>query len=146
MSQQPDLDLLRDGFVPEMRDLVETAAEALLQLEAHPADAVAVNDLFRVVHTIKGTAGMFDLPILVELVHAAEDLLGAVREGRVALNPEIVDDLLGCFDTLSGWVEAIDAAGRLPEGAADFARIRSRRYRERDSRGTSRIAQRLPAA
>lgn len=130
MSQQPDLDLLRDGFVPEMRDLVETAAEALLQLEAHPADAVAVNDLFRVVHTIKGTAGMFDLPILVELVHAAEDLLGAVREGRVALNPEIVDDLLGCFDTLSGWVEVIDTAGRLPEGAADFARTRSRRYRD----------------
>lgn len=130
MSLSPDLDLLRDGFVPEMRDLVETAAEALLRLEAHPADAVAVNDLFRVVHTIKGTAGMFDLPILVELVHAAEDLLGAVREGRVALNPEIVDDLLGCFDTLSSWVEAIDASGKLPEGSADFARTRSRRYRD----------------
>ncbi|WP_444462289.1 chemotaxis protein CheA [Rhodobacter capsulatus] len=129
MSLSPDLDLLRDGFVPEMRDLVETAADALLRLEAHPADAVAVNDLFRVVHTIKGTAGMFDLPILVELVHAAEDLLGAVREGRIALNSEIVDDLLGCFDTLSGWVEAIDTAGRLPEGSADFARIRARRYR-----------------
>ncbi|WP_444453068.1 chemotaxis protein CheA [Rhodobacter capsulatus] len=129
MSVPPDLDLLRDGFVPEMRDLVETAAEALLLLETQPGDAVAVNDLFRVVHTIKGTAGMFDLPILVELVHAAEDLLGAVREGRVALKPEIVDDLLGCFDTLSSWVEAIDATGALPEGSADFARTRSRRYR-----------------
>lgn len=129
MTLPPDLDLLRDGFVPEMRDLLDTASEALLRLETQPGDAVAVNDLFRVVHTIKGTAGMFDLPVLVEIVHAGEDLLGAVREGDVGLNGEIVDDLLGCFDTLSGWVAAIDATGALPAGAAEFARIRARRYR-----------------
>lgn len=129
MSAEPDFDLLRQGFVPEMRDLLEKAAAALLDLEADPGNAPAVNELFRVVHTIKGTAGMFELPLLVELVHAAEDLLGAVRDGKVTLSAWIADDMLGMFDQILLWVDEIDAHGCLPVGSGDFVRDRAARYR-----------------
>ena len=126
-----DLTLLKDEFVPEARDLLEAAGEALLALEADPSDAAATNRLFRAVHTIKGTAGIFDLPSLVTLVHAAEDLLVRVRDGRLAFSADMADDLLAGLDDVRGWIDALEAHGALPADSAVVARVRAAAYRAR---------------
>ena len=124
-----EFDLVREVFVPEMRDLIDVASTALLTLEADASDRDAINDLFRVVHTIKGTAGMCNLTVLVEMVHSAEDLLGEVRAGRMALSGVIVDDMLACFDQISAWTDALQMTGVLPPDADGIARTRAARYR-----------------
>ncbi|WP_432544310.1 chemotaxis protein CheA [Kineococcus sp. SYSU DK002] len=104
-------------FVAESADLLADVDEGLLRLEAEPGDGELVNAVFRAAHTFKGSSGLFDLPELTRLTHAAEDLLDAVRAGRLALTPEMVDALLWAFDTVRRWMPVVEATGRTPEGA-----------------------------
>ncbi|GJE27661.1 chemotaxis protein CheA [Methylobacterium organophilum] len=103
-------------FIPEARELLEVAGSGMLQLEK-AQDADALNDIFRAVHTLKGTSGLFDVAPLTALVHAAEDLLVEVRAGALALEPEIVDGLLDSLDLVGHWIDALESRERLPEDA-----------------------------
>jgi two-component system chemotaxis sensor kinase CheA len=108
-------------FVSEAADLLAEVDEGLLRLEHDPADADLINAVFRAAHTFKGSSGLFDLPELTRLTHAAEDLLDAVRAGTVPLDGNMVDALLAAFDAVRGWMPVIDASGRVPAGAAAVA-------------------------
>ncbi|MBB2899544.1 two-component system chemotaxis sensor kinase CheA [Kineococcus radiotolerans] len=108
-------------FVAESADLLADVDEGLLRLEAEPGDGDLVNAVFRAAHTFKGSSGLFDLPELTRLTHAAEDLLDAVRAGRLPLTPEMVDALLSAFDTVRRWMPVIEATGRTPGDAGHEA-------------------------
>nr|WP_237720855.1 Hpt domain-containing protein [Pseudomonas fuscovaginae] len=60
------------GFLSEGRDLLKEAEDSLLRLETCPDDQEAINGLFRAVHTLKGSAGIFSLTPLVNLTHHLE--------------------------------------------------------------------------
>lgn len=120
--------LLRQ-FIPEARDLLDQADRSLLALERDPGGA-AMNELFRAVHTLKGTSGLFDIQPLTRVVHAAEDLLDAVQAGRLALAAGTADILLDALGQVGVWIDGLDEAGELPsaaEMAADswVARLRA---------------------
>jgi two-component system, chemotaxis family, sensor kinase CheA len=120
---------LLERFIPEAREHLEGAAAGLLKLERDPSDEGLGNEVFRSVHTLKGASGLFDLPGLTRLLHAGEDLLGAVRSGLLALDPQMVDALLDALDKVSAWVDALQRHGALP-GDADGASVElSRRLR-----------------
>ena len=108
---------LLERFIPESRDYLESAAAGLLKLERDPADEGLINEVFRAVHTLKGASGLFDIPGLTRLVHAGEDVLGAVREGRLGLDSEMVDLLLGALDHVSNWIDGLERHGCLPADA-----------------------------
>lgn len=122
---------LAASFVEEARALLEEANAALLTLERNPGDTEAVNALFRCVHSIKGAAGLFDLPALIHLVHAAEDLLGAMRDGRLRIDGELADALLAGLDRVATWIERFRGEGELPAGAIEEARKFAALYRAR---------------
>lgn len=122
---------LAASFVEEARTLLEEANAALLALERNPGDAEAINALFRCVHSIKGAAGLFDLPALIHLVHAAEDLLGAMRDGRMRIDGELADALLAGLDRVATWIERFRSEGELPVGAIEEARKFAALYRAR---------------
>ena len=122
---------LRSSFVRETRDLLEEANDALLALEADPHEQVAINGVFRAVHSIKGSAGLFDLPALIHLVHAAEDLLGMVRDGSIIVDSALTDDLLGGLDLVGRWIDQFEADDRLPPESGALARDFAARYRRR---------------
>ncbi|CAO4169282.1 histidine kinase [Methylorubrum populi] len=103
-------------FIPEARELLEIAGSGMLQLEKSN-DADALNDIFRAVHTLKGTSGLFDVAPLTALVHAAEDLLVEVRAGALTLEPEIVDGLLDSLDLVGHWIDALESREQLPADA-----------------------------
>lgn len=122
---------LAASFVEESRSLLEEANEALLALETNPDDREAINALFRSVHSIKGAAGLFDLPALIHLVHAGEDLLGAMRDGRLRMDAATADELLAGLDYVGKWIGMFQAGGALPDGKMDIARRFAQAYRAR---------------
>ncbi|RYE82929.1 MAG: chemotaxis protein CheA, partial [Hyphomicrobiales bacterium] len=101
-------------FIPEARDLIQTSATGLLKLEDNPHDAAVVNEVFRAVHTLKGSSGLFEVVALTRLVHAAEDILGAIRVDELALSPEIVDRLLESLDRVGEWIDHLERHETLP--------------------------------
>ncbi|HHQ41374.1 MAG TPA: hypothetical protein ENK20_03680, partial [Chromatiales bacterium] len=111
------MNALLEQFIAESRELLEAASGRFLELERSPDDPELVNELFRAMHTIKGNSGLFDVPALTRTVHAAEDVLVAVREGALRLGPEHVDLLLDAMDQVSAWLDELERDGRLGEGA-----------------------------
>ncbi|BCJ42289.1 chemotaxis protein CheA [Actinoplanes ianthinogenes] len=108
-------------FLAEANDLLASVDDGLLQLERNPGDPELVNEVFRAAHTFKGSSGLFDFPELTRLTHAAEDLLDAVRGGRLALDSGMTDDLLAAFDLIRGWLAHVTAHERLPATAGQDA-------------------------
>ncbi len=104
-------------FIPEARDLLEQAGAGMLALERDAHSPSVINDVFRAVHTLKGSSGLFDVAPLTRLVHAAEDLLGEVRTGDLALNSDIVDRLLESLDVVGRWIDALELREQLPSDA-----------------------------
>ncbi len=120
-------ELLRE-FINESRDLIEDASKGFLKVEQDPSDKETINALFRAMHTIKGSSGIFEfLAPLTEAVHAGEDLLDEVREGNIELTPEIIDLFLDLLDQLNAWLDDLEDSGTLGEGASDI----SKEYKEK---------------
>ncbi|CAH2601424.1 Signal transduction histidine kinase CheA [Rhodovastum atsumiense] len=121
---------LLEQFLIEGRDLLDAAGAALLDLERAHADAAAMNSLFRAVHTLKGTSGLFEMAPLTSLVHAGEDLLAQLRSTGRPITPAMVDLLLAAFDLTRTWLEAIErSGGDLPAEAAEVAATRAQAIR-----------------
>ncbi|MCW2547983.1 MAG: CheA signal transduction histidine kinase, partial [Mycobacterium sp.] len=85
-------------FTEEARERLESLGAGLLKLESGPPSRSAISALFRDAHTLKGSARMLGLSGLVELAHAAEDLMSALRERRLTAGVELVDLLLAAVD------------------------------------------------
>jgi two-component system chemotaxis sensor kinase CheA len=112
---------LLQQFVAEARDLLQEAGEDLLALERRPDDEAAITRMFRSVHTLKGSSGLFDIAPLTRILHAGEDLFQAVRESGLRLTPEIVDLLLKSLDQVGNWIEHLDRTEELPDHAEAIA-------------------------
>ena len=101
-----------DLFVTEARDLLQEVEEDLLRLEEDPTAGDTVNSLFRAVHTLKGSSGLFGFGHMVRFTHVLEALLDSVRLGDLDVTPDLISALLPCADHLSSLVEGA-VAGRL---------------------------------
>lgn len=73
-------ELLRD-FLTETVESLDSVDAQLVQLEREPNNRQVLANIFRLVHTIKGTCGFLGLPRLEALAHAAESLMGKFRDG-----------------------------------------------------------------
>jgi two-component system, chemotaxis family, sensor kinase CheA len=101
-------------FTEEAREHLEQWEQALLALERAPGDKELVHQLFRSVHTLKGSAGFIGFDGLQRLEHGLESALAEVREGNATLTPAIVDALFRGLDLSRRMVEGF-AAGNLPQ-------------------------------
>ena len=89
---------LLEQFLSESREFSQAIGAKLMQLEDAPTDQGAINELFRLVHTLKGNSGLFAFPEMTRVLHAGEDLLGMVRSGRITYSRELADRLLEAID------------------------------------------------
>jgi two-component system chemotaxis sensor kinase CheA len=108
-------DLLAD-FLAETIEALASLDDALLRLERMPEDRATIGEIFRIVHTIKGTCGFLSLPRLERLAHAAENVLGRYREGSLVVTPDGVSLILGATDGIKRIVVALAESGREPPG------------------------------
>jgi two-component system, chemotaxis family, sensor kinase CheA len=104
-------------FLIEARELVQLATDDLLELEMKPTDATRLDSIFRAVHTLKGSVGLFDLAPMAIALHAGEDLLGAMRDGRVAANRATISILLDLIGQTQRWIHALEVSDALPSDA-----------------------------
>ena len=104
-----DSTLLGD-FIAESQEHLLNANDALLRLEAAPADVDIINELFRVFHTIKGVAGFLSLSAIQALTHSTESLMDKAREKAFVLSPEAVDLVFTVVDALKKEVDTLNSA------------------------------------
>src|SRR5690606_35673321 len=102
-------------FAIEARELVQQASEDLLALEADPGKRESLESAFRAMHTLKGSAGLFDLGPMQGILHHAEELLSQARSGRIVVNAALIDPLMAVIDWVDDSIEGIAQTGRLPE-------------------------------
>ena len=92
---------LEDQFVAEARELIRQATDDLIALERDGMSPERIDSVFRAFHTLKGSAGVVELPAMSIVLHSAEDLLDSVRHGTLGAGAEIVDAALSCLDQVS---------------------------------------------
>ncbi|HUQ01106.1 MAG TPA: response regulator [Kofleriaceae bacterium] len=94
-----------DLFFDEAGERLEDLAGKLVEIERRPGDEDLVRDVFRDLHTVKGSSAMVGLGPVNQLAHAAEDLVGQVRDAGRAVDGPVVDALLSALDALRAMLQ-----------------------------------------
>ncbi len=101
-------EILND-FLAEGTEMLEALDQHFVQLESDPNNAELLNEIFRAMHSMKGSAGFLGFTNLVEVAHQGESLLNKLRQGEMSVSPFIIDIIL----------EAVDAVKLLQEDIRD---------------------------
>src|SRR5689334_5588190 len=108
-------DLLKE-FLIETNESLDTVDVELVRFEQEPDNAEILGNIFRLVHTIKGTCGFLGLPRLEALAHAAETLMSKFRDG-MPVSSEAVTLILFSIDRIKEILAALEEHQREPDGA-----------------------------
>ena len=108
-------DLTRE-FLIESQEGLDRMERCLTELEEKPRDKELLSEIFRAVHTIKGTTGFLGFKRLEKVAHAGENLLGLLRDEKVAATSAVITALLQLLDGLRTILKAIEAKGNEGEG------------------------------
>src|SRR4051794_905536 len=107
-------DLLRE-FLTETSESLDTVDNQLVKFEQEPNNAKILDNIFRLVHTIKGTCGFLGLPRLGALAHAGETLMGKFRDG-MPVTGQAVTVILSSIDRIKEILAGLEATEAEPEG------------------------------
>ena len=103
-------------FVAESREGLEALDSELVRFEQNPDDPDTLGGIFRLVHTIKGTCGFLGLGRLQNVAHAAENVLGAFRDGVLPVTPNAVSAILETVDLIRVLIDGLANTGSEPQG------------------------------
>ena len=107
-------DILGD-FIVEANESLDQIDQALILFEADPGDKAALAGIFRLFHTLKGTAGFMGLPRLDTVAHAAETLLGRFRDGALGPTSDSIDLIMAAVDAIKVILGGLEARGLEPD-------------------------------
>lgn len=130
-----DMDEIVQEFLVESYEALDRLDKDLLTLEKDPSSKETVQSIFRVMHTIKGTCGFLGFTKLERVAHAAESLLGDVRDGSLEVSPPIASALLTTGDALRSMLGSIERDGN--DGEEDYLHLVAVHERLRASSGSS---------
>lgn len=85
------MDIEQNIFFDEFNNKLKILEDTIVDIQAANYESGDIDELFRAIHTIKGTADLLGLFLIVSLTHKAEDLLQFVRDGKIKINEEICD-------------------------------------------------------
>lgn len=110
------MDDLLSEFLTETAESLDVVDVELVKFEQEPTNSGILDNIFRLVHTIKGTCGFLGLPRLEALAHSAETLMGKYRDGATPTS-EGVSLILETIDRLKEILEQLEQEGAEPDGA-----------------------------
>ncbi len=113
------MDDLTKEFLAESMDGLDRMERCLTELEQRPGDRELLGEIFRAVHTIKGSTGFLGFNRLELLAHAGEGLLDSLRAARINATPEVVSGLLQLLDVLRQILKLIELTGGEGTRASD---------------------------
>jgi two-component system, chemotaxis family, sensor kinase CheA len=110
------MDDLLNEFLTETSEALAVLDVELVKFEQDPTDSDILGNIFRLVHTIKGTSGFLGLPRLEKVAHFGEDVLGKFRDGELEVTPEAVTLILKAIDHIKALLGELEDSGSEPEG------------------------------
>ena len=114
-------DQFKQSFREEAREILVELEAALLELNENPGDLELIGRTFRALHTIKGSGAMFGFDELAAFTHNLETAFDEVRNGKLAITPELIDLTLAALDQIKAMLEE----GGTPDACAEIlAKVR----------------------
>ncbi len=110
------MDDLLSEFLTETNEGLSVLDVELVKLEQNPNDEDLLSNIFRYMHTIKGTCGFLGLPRLESVAHAGENVLGKIREGDLVVTPAAVSLILECLDSIRSILMVLEETESEPTG------------------------------
>ena len=92
-------EILND-FLTESGEMIEVLDQRFVTLESDPANKDLLNEIFRAMHSMKGSAGFLGFTHLVDVAHRAENILNKLRQGEMAVVPAVITVILEAVDTI----------------------------------------------
>ena len=123
MNETLQQELVKDLLL-ESHEGLDRFDHELLAVEQGQAGSDWTNTVFRVIHTLKGTAGCLGLGHIEHTAHAGENLLSLLRDGKLVMTQEMITTLLTLSDTLRGMLRTLEATGS--DGTSDHAALLAR--------------------
>lgn len=120
-----DLSEYMGAYVEGCRENLDTMDKMLLSIEQNPANKEAIQDIFRAAHTLKGMSATMGFEKIAHLTHEMENILDKMRNGSIAVTPEVVDVLFETFDVLRTLInDSIDATDSKVDLSAVSSKLR----------------------
>ncbi|VAX07782.1 Signal transduction histidine kinase CheA / CheY-like domain, partial [hydrothermal vent metagenome] len=110
------MDDLLSEFLTETSESIDVVDVELVTLEQDPTNKPILDNIFRLVHTIKGTCGFLGLPRLETVAHAGENVLGKFRDGELVVTPASVTLILAALDRIKEILAGLEATQEEPKG------------------------------
>ena len=99
------MDDLLSEFITETSESINEVDMQLVEFEKDPQNEAILGNIFRLVHTVKGTCGFLGLPRLESVAHAGENVLDKYRDGALSVTPDGVSLDSAILSSVNGWVE-----------------------------------------
>ncbi|HEY1897122.1 MAG TPA: chemotaxis protein CheW [Terracidiphilus sp.] len=115
------MDELTREFLIESQEGLDRMERSLTELETRPGDTGLLAEIFRSVHTIKGTTGFLGFKRLEKVAHAGENLLGLLRDAKLEADRQVITGLLQLLDGLRLILRTIESEGS--EGHGDDSEL-----------------------
>ncbi|HLO58694.1 MAG TPA: chemotaxis protein CheA [Bacteroidales bacterium] len=112
------IDEFIQGFVTEAKELLMQLEDDLMRLEQNPLNPEIINSIFRIMHTLKGSAGMVGFRNIQGLTHEFENLYSKIRDGELKADSRIIDTTLKAKDTMLAMLD-----GKKSEADYDLKRL-----------------------
>jgi len=110
------MDDLLSEFLTETQENIGIVDASLVVLEQDPSDESQIDNIFRLVHTIKGTCGFLGLPRLEAVAHAGENVLGKIRDKELTVTTDVVTIILEAMDIIKDILAVIEETEEEPAG------------------------------
>ena len=121
----PDVEEFLEFYLLDSQEQIERLGASILDLERDSENIGLINELFRSAHSLKGASGTMGFTAIVEVTHAAEDLLDKVRQGKQPVTHEVIDVLLEVTDVVKDMLAQVEAQQPVRHEAPDLVeRIR----------------------
>ncbi len=124
------MDDLLSEFLTETAESISVLDLEIVKLEQNPNDPELLGNIFRLVHTIKGTCGFLGLPRLEAVAHAGENVLGKFRDGELEVTPDAVSIILESLDCIKDLLATLEATESEPPGSDEDLISRLNAYAE----------------
>ena len=111
------MDDLISEFITETSESLSVLDLELVKLEQNPNDKEILGNIFRLVHTIKGTCGFLGLPRLESVAHAGENVLGKIRDNEIEVTPSAISIVLQALDCIKALIDHLSEHGEEPAGS-----------------------------
>ena len=103
-------EILND-FLTESNEMLEVLDQRFVTLESDPNNTDLLNEIFRAMHSMKGSAGFLGFNHLVDVAHRGENILNKLRQAEMAVNPAIISVILETIDVIKAIMADIRESG-----------------------------------